>query len=98
MNTPHDAAQARRTHVATLLGNYPAIRKEELAMLLRWFRHEASALEVGMLASEPSIARGYTQFRRDYLDRIRPREALVMGAMALLCCAMIGWMMLHGMR
>lgn len=98
MTSQTDTAQARRTQIAALLGAYPAIAPGELAHLQRWFRNEASALEVGLIASEPSIARGYAAFRKDHLDRIRPREALVMLSVALAYCAMIGWMMLHGMR
>lgn len=62
-------ALARRAHVEALLAAYPDVTAEERATLVRWFRREASAMDVAMLASEPGIARGYARFRAEHIDR-----------------------------
>ncbi|MFX7098666.1 hypothetical protein ABTH97_20045, partial [Acinetobacter baumannii] len=62
-------ALARRTHIESLLGSYPAITPDELALLQRWFRSQASALDVATVACNEAIAPGYRQFRRDHIDR-----------------------------
>jgi hypothetical protein len=68
------AALARRAHVEALLSAYPDVTPDEHSMLVRWFRREASALDVALLASEPRLARGYQKFRGDHIDRFTWRD------------------------
>src|SRR5690348_12677308 len=73
MATTIDAATSgeRREHVQRALARYPHIEDDELVDLLHWFRKEASALDVGLLVSEPGLAEPYERFKTDHLDRVR---------------------------
>ncbi|MCW1382038.1 hypothetical protein OLX02_04310 [Novosphingobium sp. KCTC 2891] len=66
---PSATALARRAHVEALLAAYPDVTPPEHGILLQWFRKEASALDVAMMASNPEIARGYRRFREEHIDR-----------------------------
>ena len=66
---PSASALARRAHVEALLAAYPDVTPPEHELLVNWFRREASALDVGMVASNPDIARGYRLFRQQHIDR-----------------------------
>lgn len=63
-------AAARRDRVVMLLARYPKLDSDELADLLRWFRREASALDVGLIASDPDLTASYESLKKDHLDRI----------------------------
>lgn len=65
-----DDRSRRRAHIEDLLRAYPKVGEEETASLIHWFRKEASALEVGLIASDPSLALGYRQLKTDHLDRL----------------------------
>lgn len=62
-------ALARRAHVEALLAAYPDVTPPEHELLVRWFRKDASSLDVAMVASNPDIARGYRLFREQHVDR-----------------------------
>jgi len=62
-------ALARRAHVEALLAAYPDVTPEEHGLLVTYFKREANALDVGMIASNEQIGRGYARFRQDHLDR-----------------------------
>lgn len=68
-NSPGANSLARRAHVEALLAAYPDVTSEELAMLVHWFKREASSLEVALIASIPELARGYARFRGEHIDR-----------------------------
>lgn len=61
--------------ISGVLARYPDITGAELGTLKSWFMREASALDVGMLASDESIAAQYQQFRADHLDRLGAQDA-----------------------
>lgn len=60
----------RRACIERTLADYPEIEKEDLAEVLHWFRKEASALDVALLASSQDIADAYRRLRADHLDRM----------------------------
>ena len=78
MNSIVDSAGAlaRRAHVEALLAAYPDLTVEERDLLLHWFRREASAMDVAMVASETGIARGYARFRAEHIDRFDWKDVL----------------------
>lgn len=82
------AALARRAHIEALLAAYPAISTEEHGVLVNYFRREANALDIGMLASNPAIASGYARFRSEHIDRFTVKDAMkgLAGAAALVLC------------
>jgi len=59
-----------RTHVAALLAHYPQLHQDELDQVHQWFRKGASALDLGLLASDPAIATQYRAYRAEHYDRI----------------------------
>ncbi|AKH42124.1 hypothetical protein FHS61_002341 [Altererythrobacter atlanticus] len=65
----------RYDQVAALLQAYPHIDEQQLQDLKQWFR-KASAFDVASLASNETIVAGYTQFRREHIDRISLKEAI----------------------
>ena len=73
MTTPvEDNRRAdRRRRIEATLAQYPYIDTDALAELLHWFRNEASALEVGLLTSDPKFQKPYQQLKAEHLDRIR---------------------------
>lgn len=96
MTQPTDGERAvRRARIETALAGYPAIERERLDEVLHWFRKEASALDVALLASNQEIREVYRRFRTDHLDGIT-RGDLVSGlaiAVALaVVVAAIAWL------
>ena len=71
--------------IESVLARYPDVTATELGLLKSWFKRQASALEVGMLASNEGIAEQYALFRKDHLDRIGTRDAI--NAMAWILAA-----------
>jgi len=70
------AVAARRMQIETALADYPHVTKESLGGLIHWFRKEASALDVAMLASNEAIAEPYRLFRADHIDRMTPQDVM----------------------
>lgn len=75
MTTMQDGAE-RRAQIERALADYPNLSGERLAETIRWFRKEATALDVAMVASEPAIAEPYRQFRADHLDGLTGNDYL----------------------
>lgn len=59
-----------RARVATLLSRYPEMPASDLDEVHAWFRKGASALDLGLMASDPAIAPKYRAYRADHYDRI----------------------------
>lgn len=72
METNHEGAPVagRRGRIITLLAQYPRLDSDDLAELLHWFRKEASALDVGLIASDPHLAVSYEGLKKDHLDQL----------------------------
>jgi len=98
MTTNKEGAHAdaeRFAQVSALIGRYPDLSDEEVALLKSWFMREASAYDVAMLASKEEIRTGYTSFRKDHVDRLGGKDILiavavlvaVLGCLALIALA-----------
>jgi len=70
-NNRRAALEQRRDRIITLLAKYPGLDDDELADLLHWFKKEASALDVGLIASDPNLKTPYEGLKKDHLDRMR---------------------------
>lgn len=82
------AARAeRRAEIERALARYPHLTPEGLAELADYFTREASALDVGLIASNEVVADHYQRFRADHLDPLRPRDWLRGIVFALAICA-----------
>jgi len=89
------ASAARRAHVEALLAAYPDVTPDERGLLTRYFKREANALDVGLIASNTDIAAGYRRFRDDHLDRFTAGDVAkgVAGLAAMALC--VGLIMLR---
>ncbi|WP_143004828.1 hypothetical protein [Novosphingobium aromaticivorans] len=88
------AADARRAHVEALLSAYPDVTPEERELLVNWFRKDATALDVALVASNPAAERGYRRFRAQHVDRFTLKDmgrALAFAAAIAVCILLIAW-------
>lgn len=97
MNQSQDSAgvSARRMQIEAALADYPHVSKDSLGGLLHWFRKEASALDVAMVASNEAIAEPYRRFRADHIDRMTAQDVmkglLFAAAVGLVVLFIIWW-------
>ena len=77
-NTRGATLEQRRDRITTLLAKYPKLGDEELADLLHWFKKEASALDVGLIAIDPNLKATYDALKEDHLDRVSGVDLLLM--------------------
>jgi hypothetical protein len=90
MTPLHDDAQ--RAHIEDALAAYPNISKERLAALIAWFRKEASALDVALIASNAAIEEPYRRFRADHIDGLSGVD-MIKGS--LIAASVIGGFILY---
>ena len=78
MTNLHEGAvgAARRAHMEAALADYPELSPERLEEVITWFRKEASALDVAMIASNAAIAEPYRRFRADHIDPLTGGDVL----------------------
>ena len=96
MNTKAEGAPgaARRAQIEATLADYPNLGPERLEDLLTWFRKEASALDVAMVASNPAIAEPYARFRAEHIDAFSAKDAMRITLVAVavgIVILMIAW-------
>lgn len=87
-------ADARRAHVEALLSAYPDVTSEERSLVVNWFRNDATALDVALIASNPAAERGYRQFRAEHIDKFTPRDmvrALGWALVVAVAVLLIAW-------
>lgn len=72
-----ETSPKRRARAEGILARYPELDRDELAELLHWYRREASAMDVALLASNEAIRERYHAFRRAHVDRFSLKEKLV---------------------
>ena len=68
----------RRACAKALLARYPDLPCDQRDNLLRWFRREASALDVGLISMDEELAHQYASLKRDELDRFTMRDIVFM--------------------
>lgn len=89
-STMASAVDARRAHVEALLTAYPDVTPEERQLMVNWFRSEASALDVALVASNPAAERGYRRFRSENVDRFTIRDMVyALGFAAIIAAAVL---------
>lgn len=77
-----------------LLARYPDLNDTQLAELESWFRHEASALDVGLLASDPDVAAQFRAYRKAHHDRFTARDIVIALAFVTVAAGTVGAMLL----
>lgn len=83
------AVNARRAHVEALLAAYPDVTPEERQLMVNWFRSEASALDVALVASNPAAERGYRRFRSEHVDKFTVKDMGYALAFAVIVAAAV---------
>lgn len=73
-DAPEGAGKLRR--IERIIAAYPTVGPADLEFLLNWYRKEASAYDVAMLATNRDIHDGYTRFRSDHIDRLTSGDAI----------------------
>jgi hypothetical protein len=58
-----------REYITRLLARYPAISQDETNELKTWFTRGATALDLGLVASDPRAAIQFRAFREQHVDR-----------------------------
>jgi hypothetical protein len=74
---PDDRGADAHARIHALVGAYPNLTEDELGDLLHWYRHEASAYDAAMLSARDDIRMGYKRFYKDHIERISPRDVVV---------------------
>lgn len=77
--------------IEALLGRYPHVSNTELITLKTWFK-EASALEVGQLASRTDIAPGYRRFRAEHVDKLGAKEIAIIAIALVLLAGFVAFL------
>lgn len=75
--TGHEALEPDRARIERTLARYPHIDPGEVRDLVNWFRKEASAHDVAMVACNERIREQYARFRRDHIDRFTVKEVML---------------------
>lgn len=89
-NNPPDATGvARRAQIEAALARYPHLSEEHVTAIKTWFRNEASALDVAMIASNERITESYRRFRADHIDRLTGRDIIRAILFTAAVCAVI---------
>ena len=71
------SGEGGRLRAIALLERYPSLEGHELKELRNWFLRQATALDVGMVASEHHIRENYKAFRNQNLDRFTMKDAVI---------------------
>jgi hypothetical protein len=85
---------ARRACIERTLANYPNLDSQAVADVRHWFRKEASALDVALLATNQDLAEAYRRFRADHVDRLTRGDivrAILFVAAAAAIIVLIAW-------
>jgi hypothetical protein len=84
----------RRACIERTLADYPHLDDQAISDVLHWFRKEASALDVALVATNQDIADKYRRFRADHVDRLSPGDvlrAIVFVAITAAVITLIAW-------
>jgi hypothetical protein len=93
-----ETSRERRAHAERLLARYPRLAPGELDELLEWYRREASAMDVALIASDDRIRGRYRAFREDHIDGFSVKEKLASVLLAVGALGFIGAVALLGLE
>ena len=80
----------RRASARALLARYPDLPNEQRDDLLRWFRKEASALDVALISMDQELSHQYGLLKREELERFRLGDFIFIMALWATIFAIIG--------
>lgn len=86
-----ETSPERRLRMECLITRYPNLEQTELAELARWYRREASAMDVALLSSSEEAGEGFARFARDHIAPFNWREKIVAFALSAGVLGLIGF-------
>lgn len=75
-----------RARAEAALTDYPDLSNDRLEALVQWFKKDASALDVALIASNEAITHAYRDFRAQHIDRLKGSDILK----GIACLAILG--------
>jgi hypothetical protein len=81
--------RAGRARAEELFHRYPQLDRRELAELLDWYRREASAMDVALIASDEKLRGKFDAFHERHLKPFNWKEKLVTAALGSAVIAML---------
>jgi aryl carrier-like protein len=95
MTHPEGAESADRpVRIEAMLARYPQVEAVELSELKHWFRKEASALDVGTIASNPVLAEPYRRFAAEHIEKLTIGDIARAAGLAALALGVIAGLVL----
>jgi len=82
-----ETSPERRARIERLLARYPELEPAELAELVQWYRRDASAMDVALLASNEALTEPFGAFCRVHVAPFSWREKAIT---ALLSAGVLG--------
>lgn len=79
----------RRACAKDLLARYPDLPSDQRDDLLRWFRKEASALDVGLISMDDKLSQQYALLKRNELHRFAMPDIVFMLLFWSAMCAIV---------
>ncbi|KMS54229.1 hypothetical protein V474_21050 [Novosphingobium barchaimii LL02] len=90
-NVVHGPVHAdERAHVTDLLARYPDLSARELDAVKTWFKRTAGPLDVGLLASDTTIADQYRAYRKDHHDRFSAKDIGIAALFLAIAACIVG--------
>ena len=86
-----ETSPERRARIECLVVRYPELEPAELAELLLWYRGEASAMDVALLASSEEAGEAFGAFRRDHVAPFSWKEKAVAALLTAGTLGLIGF-------
>ena len=77
-----ETCSEKRAQAEGALANYPHLDPHELSRLLHWYRREASAMDVALVASNETLRSRFEAFHLDHIAPFSWREKLFTAALS----------------
>jgi hypothetical protein len=81
--------RADRARAEELFDRYPRLDRLELAELLNWYRREASAMDVALIASDERLRGKFEAFHERHIKPFNWKEKLVTAALGSAIIALL---------
>jgi hypothetical protein len=79
----------RRLRAEELLLRYPQLDRPEVAELLQWYRREASAMDVALVASNDRVRPHFEAFHARHIQPFGWKDKLITGALGSAIIALL---------
>ena len=76
-----ETCREKRARAEEALARYPELDPDELSRLLHWYRHEASAMDVALLASDEALRERFQAFHTTHIAPYSWREKAITAAL-----------------